>query len=143
MANKEPEFNLMINDIMAGDSLLVMRAVVDKCGEVFKGVSSLVDVGGGTGTAARAIAQAFPGLKCAVFDLPHVIAAAPESPLVEAIGGNMFESVPKADAIFLKVSSHKFLKYLLRYFRNLSIHAGTDPGLTSRVTPYKVFNNYK
>lgn len=33
----------------------------------------MVDVGGGTGTVAKGFADAFPGLKCIVLDLPHVV----------------------------------------------------------------------
>ncbi|KAM0938636.1 putative O-methyltransferase domain, S-adenosyl-L-methionine-dependent methyltransferase [Dioscorea sansibarensis] len=73
------------NETMAGDSRLLMKAVVTKCDEVFRGLRTLVDVGGGTGTSARTIAEAFPHLKCTVFDLPHVIADMPESPLVGAL----------------------------------------------------------
>ncbi|KAH7651871.1 O-methyltransferase COMT-type protein [Dioscorea alata] len=94
------------NETMAGDSRLLMKAVVTKCEEVFRGLKTLVDVGGGTGTSARTIAEAFPHIKCTVFDLPHVIADMPESPLVDAVAGNMFEYVPKADAIFMKLILH-------------------------------------
>jgi len=38
---------------------------------------------------------------------------------VEHVGGDMFESVPKGDAIFMKVSEYKyellFLVYVLKY----------------------------
>ena len=39
----------------------------------FDGVDSLVDVGGGSGTMAKGIAEAFPDMDCTVFDLPHVV----------------------------------------------------------------------
>ena len=51
---------------MIADSELITSIVVEDCKEVFKGLKSLVDVGGGTGTMARAIATAFPDIKCIV-----------------------------------------------------------------------------
>ena len=59
---------------MASDARLVMNVVVDKCMGVFEGLESFVDVGGGTGTVAKAIADTFPNIKYTVFDLPHVFA---------------------------------------------------------------------
>ena len=58
---------------------------------MFDGSRSVVDVGGGNGTALRAIAQAFPHLKCTVYDVPHVIADSPNHPEVERIQGDMFK----------------------------------------------------
>ena len=46
---------------MANDAQLVMSVVIDKCkgNTVFEGLESVVDVGGDTRTAAKAIADAF------------------------------------------------------------------------------------
>ncbi|ONK58260.1 uncharacterized protein A4U43_C09F10310 [Asparagus officinalis] len=106
IASHNPELNSGFNEAMAADSRVIMKAVVDQCSEAFKGLHTLVDVGGGTGTSALAIAQAHPGLKCTVYDLPHVIASVPPNSLIDAISGNMFESIPQADAIFLKWILH-------------------------------------
>ncbi|ONI16752.1 hypothetical protein PRUPE_3G119700 [Prunus persica] len=73
---------------------------------VFQGVDSLVDVGGGTGTVAKSIADAFPHMKCTALDLPHVVADLKGSKNLEYVAGNMFEAVPAADAIFLKWILH-------------------------------------
>ncbi|BBG99377.1 O-methyltransferase 1 [Prunus dulcis] len=70
------------------------------------GVGSLVDVGGGTGTVAKSIADAFPHMKCTVLDLPHVVADLKGRKNLEYVAGNMFEAVPAADAIFLKWILH-------------------------------------
>ena len=64
----------------------------------------MVDVAGGVGGAAATIAVAFPSLKCTVLDLPHVVAKAPSVRNVKFVAGDMFESIPPANAIFLKVS---------------------------------------
>ncbi|CAI0397824.1 unnamed protein product [Linum tenue] len=71
---KDPAQKKAFYETMVGDSKLVAGVLVSECREVFDGVESLVDVGGGTGTMAVAIARAFPKLNCTVFDLPHVVA---------------------------------------------------------------------
>ncbi|XP_058100624.1 trans-resveratrol di-O-methyltransferase-like [Magnolia sinica] len=87
---------------MASDAQFIISIVVKEYGQVFDGVRSLVDVGAGTGAVARAITDAFPHIKCTVFDQPHVIASVPKSTKIDAVGGNMFESIPPADALLLK-----------------------------------------
>ncbi|XP_048328169.2 probable O-methyltransferase 3 [Ziziphus jujuba] len=94
------------NDAMASDARLVTAVVIDKCKDVFEGLESLVDVGGGTGTVAKAIANAFPNTECTVFDLPHVVADLQGANNVKYVGGDMFEAVPPADAILLKWILH-------------------------------------
>ncbi|KAG2538045.1 5-pentadecatrienyl resorcinol O-methyltransferase-like [Panicum virgatum] len=66
----------------------------------------MVDVSGGVGGAAATIAAAFPSLKCTVLDLPHVVAKAPSVRNVQFVAGDMFESIPPANAIFLKYVPH-------------------------------------
>ena len=95
--------NQLFNEAMACDSRLLTSALISGCKEMLDGIRSVVDVGGGTGTALRAIAQAFPHLKCTVYDLPHVIADSPNYPEVQRIQGDMFKSIPSADAILMKV----------------------------------------
>ncbi|KAM0941838.1 putative trans-resveratrol di-O-methyltransferase [Dioscorea sansibarensis] len=107
VVDEKPEFNNMFNEGMASDSVLVGDVVMMTSMDVFKGLKSLVDVGGGTGNMARAIAHAFPGTKCTVLDLPHVIDTLKEdNSLVEFVGGDMFVSVPHAHAALLKWILH-------------------------------------
>ncbi|RZC51621.1 hypothetical protein C5167_020050 [Papaver somniferum] len=102
-----PEKNQLFNEAMACDSKLVNSALVSECKSVFcDGTKTLVDVGGGTGAAMMAISEAFPNIKCTIFDLPHVIAESPEMPNITKISGDMFESVPSAGAIFMKNILH-------------------------------------
>ncbi|KAG9447456.1 hypothetical protein H6P81_013584 [Aristolochia fimbriata] len=103
---ENPDKNKLFNAAMAFDSRLLTSALVDECRDVFAGLGSLVDVGGGTGTTARAIAQAHPEIKCTVFDLPHVIADSPEYTEVARVEGNMFKSIPSADSILMKCILH-------------------------------------
>ncbi|MBA0845757.1 hypothetical protein Goarm_022976, partial [Gossypium armourianum] len=92
----------LINDGLASDSQLVTNVLVDKCKEAFEGLNSLVDVGGGTGTTAKAIADTFPHKECTVFDLPNIVAGLQGSKNLKYVGGNMFEAFPTRDAILLK-----------------------------------------
>ncbi|THG13959.1 hypothetical protein TEA_024828 [Camellia sinensis var. sinensis] len=92
---------------MGSDSRM-MSLVVRDCGALFGGLNSLVDVGGGTGINARIISEAFPGIKCTVFDLPHVVENLPEEKNLNYVGGNMFKSFPSADAIFFKCVLHNW-----------------------------------
>lgn len=107
VAKDDREFGTAFNDAMACDGRFVMGVLVRDHGEVFRGITSLVDVGGGSGGAARAIAAAFPNVRCSVLELPHVVAGVPpgERGGVEFVAGDMFENVPKADAVLLKVRS--------------------------------------
>ncbi|XP_050275344.1 isoflavone 4'-O-methyltransferase-like isoform X7 [Quercus robur] len=90
---------------MAIDSRL-MNLVVKDYKPIFEGLGSLVDVGGGTGTVARIISEAFPHMKCTVFDLPHVVANLPDSKNLKFVGGDMFQYIPPADAILFKWILH-------------------------------------
>ena len=100
--NKNSEFSDLFNEAMVGDSGM-MNLVVKDCKPVFEGLSSLVDAGGGTGKVCRILNEAFPQLKCIVLELPHVVANLPDTENLKFIGGDMFQAIPQADAILLKV----------------------------------------
>ncbi|RLN22663.1 hypothetical protein C2845_PM07G36690 [Panicum miliaceum] len=106
LCDRDPAFNKLVSDGMVSDSEFLMGIAVEECGEVFRGVSSLIDVAGGLGAAAFAIAKAFPHVKCSVLDVAHVVAEAPKDTGVQYVVGNMFESVPPATAILLKWVLH-------------------------------------
>jgi hypothetical protein len=89
---------------MACDARVVVPAMICGCHEVFEGLSSLVDVGGGNGTTVKMLVKAFPWLQGINFDLPHVVSVAAEIGGVEHVRDDTFESLPKADAAFLMVS---------------------------------------
>ncbi|XP_043690292.1 trans-resveratrol di-O-methyltransferase-like [Telopea speciosissima] len=105
-AGEDNEFNKFFNEAMASDARLVMSVVVNECKVVFEGLKSLIDVGGGTGTVAKTIAETFPSLKCIVFDLPHVVATLEGNGNLKYIAGDMFESIPSVDAVLLKSILH-------------------------------------
>jgi hypothetical protein len=100
----------MFNAAMAADSRFTMENLLrEECGgDVFGAVKgSLVDVGGGHGAAASAIARAFPHVRCTVLDLPHVVAGAPAHDNLTFIAGDMFDYIPPADVVLLKVCTSR------------------------------------
>ncbi|KAK4481887.1 hypothetical protein RD792_012798 [Penstemon davidsonii] len=101
-AGQEPKLNHFFNEAMTSDARLVSGIIVKDCKQVFEGVKSLVDVAGGTGTVAKAIASDFPVVNCTVLDLPHVVAGLEGNENLTYVEGNMFESIPPADAVLLK-----------------------------------------
>uniref|UniRef100_A0A0A9GF16 O-methyltransferase domain-containing protein n=1 Tax=Arundo donax TaxID=35708 RepID=A0A0A9GF16_ARUDO len=107
MASKDATMNSVLNDSMVADSQLLLGGIILKKGRIFHGLSSLVDVGGGHGAAAQVIAGAFPTIKCTVVDLPHVVGKATTGDgTLNFIAGDMFESIPPADAVLLKNILH-------------------------------------
>ncbi|KAL2959084.1 hypothetical protein AAZX31_18G247100 [Glycine max] len=105
--NKNPALNKSFNEAMASDSQMMNLALRD-CNWVFQGLEFIVDVGGGTGTTAKIICEAFPNLKCIVFDRPQVIENLSGSNNLTYVGGDMFKSIPKADVILLKWILHNW-----------------------------------
>ncbi|KAL2329845.1 hypothetical protein Fmac_017426 [Flemingia macrophylla] len=71
-------------------------------------LESIVDVGGGTGTTAKIICETFLNLKCIVLDLPHVVENLSGSNNLTYVGGDMLISIPKADAVLLKMTLHNW-----------------------------------
>ncbi|KAK8564362.1 hypothetical protein V6N12_036487 [Hibiscus sabdariffa] len=96
-----PGHSKLFNDAMACGARVAVSAAIERCPEVFDGIESLVDVGGGNGTALAMLVKAFPRIRGINFDRPHTIATAPKYDGIESIGGDMFVSVPNADAVFL------------------------------------------
>ncbi|KAM3381532.1 trans-resveratrol di-O-methyltransferase-like [Capsicum galapagoense] len=108
-AEKEPKFSRLFNEAMASDAQLVASVMTEHCKGVFEGLKSLMDVGGGNGTLAKAFADAFPQINFTVFDLPHVIEECDEGiKNLTYVGGDMFKSIPSANAILLKWILHNW-----------------------------------
>lgn len=105
---QDAKFKNFFYDAMMVDSQFISSVLIKDCKDVFKGLNCLVDLGGGTGTMAKAIAEAFPEMKCIVFDLPHVLDNNLQQQQgtnmnLEYHGGDMFKAIPPADAVLLKV----------------------------------------
>lgn len=113
-------YNKTLNDGCAADSNFAMDTLLrePRAAGIFRGLGSLVDVGGGHGAAAMAIARAFPHIRCSVLDLEQVVSGAPADGTVKFIAGDMFESIPAADCVLLKV-----LPSVLHYY--VYIYANT------------------
>lgn len=129
-AGKNPEFNKLLNEGMACTARITIKTILSHYGDVLFGeggsgdgcqIRSVVDVGGGTGSVVSQIVKAYPHIKGINFDRPHVITVAPKYPGVTHIAGDMFQSVPSADAVFMKVSTlpQAYIFYILKFTQNL------------------------
>ncbi|KAJ0052248.1 hypothetical protein Pint_02210 [Pistacia integerrima] len=98
----------MLNDGMACNSRILTREIIAGYKDGFDCLASLVDVGGGIGGMISEIVKSHPHIKGINFDLPHVIANATVYDGVSHIAGDMFNAIPKADAILLKWIMHNW-----------------------------------
>ncbi|KAF5743429.1 putative caffeic acid O-methyltransferase [Tripterygium wilfordii] len=115
---KDLRFNKVFNKGMSDHSTITMKKILDTY-KGFEGITSVVDVGGGIGAVLSMIVSKYPSIKGINFDLPHVIEDAPSYPGVEHVGGDMFASVPKADAIFMKWICHDWSdEHCLKFLKN-------------------------
>uniref|UniRef100_A0A0C9S6X7 TSA: Wollemia nobilis Ref_Wollemi_Transcript_14182_1376 transcribed RNA sequence n=1 Tax=Wollemia nobilis TaxID=56998 RepID=A0A0C9S6X7_9CONI len=106
-ASSNPQHAMVFNDAMSSNSGMVMPYMLQTY-QGFKDIKSLVDVGGGLGSSLSSIVHNHPHIQGINFDLPPVVAAAPPVPGVKHVGGNMFEKIPQADAVFLKWVLHNW-----------------------------------
>ncbi|XP_047091615.1 probable O-methyltransferase 2 [Lolium rigidum] len=106
MALLDPESDKVFHEALAAHDHLGIGTILRECHDLFKGLESLTDCCGGDGTTARAIVQAFPHIKCHVLDLPKVIEKAPPSDAVNYVAGDLFHSIPPAQAVLLKLVLH-------------------------------------
>ncbi|WCJ27577.1 Caffeic acid 3-O-methyltransferase [Euphorbia peplus] len=114
----DPRFNKVFNRGMSDHSTITMKKILETY-KGFEGLGTIVDVGGGTGAVLTMILSKYPSTKGINFDLPHVIEDAPSHPGVEHVGGDMFVSVPKGDAIFMKWICHDWSdEHCLKFLKN-------------------------
>ncbi|KAK7246433.1 hypothetical protein RIF29_41301 [Crotalaria pallida] len=104
---QDQEFNSQFDEAMISDSGM-MNLVIKDCKSIFEGLNSLVDVGGGKGAVGRIVSEALPNLQWTVLDLPHVVENLQDSNNLKFVGGDMFHSIPSADAILLKLVLHAY-----------------------------------
>ncbi|GLT82162.1 hypothetical protein SLE2022_005700 [Rubroshorea leprosula] len=102
---KDSRFNHVFNKAMISHSTIVIKEILVSY-KGFEHLTRLVDVGGGLGITLSFITSKYPSIKGINFDLPHVVQHAPPYPGVEHVGGDMFHSAPKGDAIFMKWILH-------------------------------------
>ncbi|KAK9724916.1 hypothetical protein RND81_05G108300 [Saponaria officinalis] len=102
---KDSRFNKIFNKAMANHSFTTLKKIMENY-KGFEGISTLVDIGGGNGTTLNMIISKYPSIRGINLDLPHVLANAPSYEGVEHVPGDMFVSVPKGDAMFMKWITH-------------------------------------
>ena len=76
---KDKRFNSIFNSGMFSHSTMAMKQILDLY-DGFNGLTTLVDVGGGTGASLKMIISKHTSLKGINFDLPHVIQEAKTYP---------------------------------------------------------------
>ncbi|KAL6541457.1 Caffeic acid 3-O-methyltransferase [Orobanche gracilis] len=115
---KDLRFNKVFNQGMSNHSTILMKRVLDIY-HGFEGLNTLVDVGGGIGATLDMIVSKHPSIKGINFDLPHVVDDAPSYPGIKHVRGDMFLSVPKGDAIFMKWICHDWSdEHCLKLLKN-------------------------
>uniref|UniRef100_A0A1J3FMM1 Caffeic acid 3-O-methyltransferase 3 n=1 Tax=Noccaea caerulescens TaxID=107243 RepID=A0A1J3FMM1_NOCCA len=107
LVGRDSRFREVFQSAMRGFNEVFMEEVVNKY-KGFDGVKSLVDVGGGDGSILSKIISKHPHItKATNFDLPSVIVnISSASSGIENVAGDMFISIPKGDAIFMKWILH-------------------------------------
>ncbi|CAA7048915.1 unnamed protein product [Microthlaspi erraticum] len=115
---KDQRFATVFNNGMSNHSTIVMKKILEVY-KGFEGLSSVVDVGGGIGALLHMIVSQYPNITGINFDLSHVIENAPPLTGIEHVKGDMFVSVPKGDAIFLKWVCHDWSdEHCLKLLKN-------------------------
>ncbi|KAB2602629.1 (RS)-norcoclaurine 6-O-methyltransferase-like [Pyrus ussuriensis x Pyrus communis] len=97
-----PDHSKLFNDAMTCDAKVVVPAEIKSC----KGLETIVGVGGGNGILLRLLVEVCPWIWGINFDLSHVVSVSPECDRVENVAGDMFDCVPKADAVITKGVLH-------------------------------------
>ncbi|KAG7600275.1 Plant methyltransferase dimerization [Arabidopsis suecica] len=102
-ANTKERFN----EAMTSHTSVVMKKILENYNG-FESLSDLVDVGGSLGSNLTQILSKYPHIKGVNFDLPHIVKDAPQIHGVEHIGGDMFDEIPRGEAIFMKWILHNW-----------------------------------
>uniref|UniRef100_A0A803RCK0 caffeate O-methyltransferase n=1 Tax=Cannabis sativa TaxID=3483 RepID=A0A803RCK0_CANSA len=114
----DSRFNKVFNRAMQSMTTMIAKQTIESY-KGFENLKQLVDVGGGLGMTLKEITSTYPHIKGINFDLPHVVERAPSYPGVENVGGDMFESVPSGDAIFMKCILHDWSdEHCVRILKN-------------------------
>ena len=103
---ERPEAAETFNKAMAGGAAMRLPVLLDL--PLWNTARRVVDVGGGNGTAVRALLERYPQLGGIVFDLPHVQEEAQETLTAAGlgdratfVGGSFFESVPSGADVYV------------------------------------------
>jgi hypothetical protein len=132
---EKPELAELFNQTMTSIAQMTVATVV--AGYDFGVHRTIVDVGGGQGTMLAAILAAAPGSRGVLYDLPRVVATAPNllrasnvADRVRIAEGSFFDSVPTGgDAYLLKNVVHDWTdEKALQILRN--VRSAAQPGTT-------------
>ncbi|XP_042509377.1 caffeic acid 3-O-methyltransferase-like [Macadamia integrifolia] len=104
---KDPKLKEVLGSLLLEYNIPFMKKFLDTY-KGFEGLQVLVDVGGGVGLVLSMIISKYPSIKGINLDLPHVIERAPTYSGVEHVRGDLFASIPKGDAIFMKSIMHHY-----------------------------------
>jgi len=102
----DPELDSVCIQGCAAHDNLGIATILRECGDIFNGLESLTDCCGGDGETARALVKAYPHIKCTVLDLPKVIDKVPSDGVINYVGGDLFHTIPTAQAVMLKLVLH-------------------------------------
>lgn len=102
----DAEFHRLSNEGLASHDDFGIHIALRQFSDIFEGMRSLTDCGGGDGTTATAIVKAFPHIKCTVLDLLEVAEKIPADGVISYVGGDMFKFVPPAQVVMLKFVLH-------------------------------------
>jgi len=105
--DKAAVFDAAMSDIHGHETAAVLGAYD------FSGIERLADLGGGNGSNLKAILEQYPEMEGVLFDLPHVVSRAQDAwgetepgRRCEFVAGSFFETVPPAEAYFLRHIIH-------------------------------------
>ncbi|KAI5426550.1 nicotinate N-methyltransferase 1 [Lathyrus oleraceus] len=97
-----PDQIALFNKAFVGMTTPFMREVLEFY-DGFQGVETLVDVGGSTGVSLSLIMDKFPNITKGInFDLPKMVASAPQLPGITHVAGDATKFVPSGDAVMMK-----------------------------------------
>jgi hypothetical protein len=105
----DEELDRIVEEGVAAHDNLAIGTIIRECSDVFSGLHSLTYCCGRQGNvSAAAIIKAFPDIKCTVLNLPRVVEttttpAAPADDAVSNVTGDLFQTIPPAQAVMLKV----------------------------------------
>ncbi|KAK9990038.1 hypothetical protein SO802_025023 [Lithocarpus litseifolius] len=104
---KDGKFREIFESSMKDFNPLVMKKILEKY-KGFEGLKLLVDVGGGSGTILNMVISKYPTIKGVNFNVAPVLEKSPSYPDMNFnhVAGDMFVSIPKGDAIFMKFSTN-------------------------------------
>jgi len=132
---RHPEESRIFDRAMSAVAASVARQLVE--GYDFSRFARIADIGGGEGTLLAAVLASAPASEGLVFDLPHVVARAPDrleaagvADRARVLGGSFFERVPDGyDAYVLKSILHDWDDPSSTAILQ-AVHRAAEPGAT-------------